>query len=467
MLRMQSPEEVTSSCRQGSELSMTRELTDAALGLRSILPLTASLSEAGRLALGGCDTVELLERYGSPLYVFDELTLRDKCREYLREFATRYPDCSVLYASKAFINLALAEIVLQEGLGLDVVSGGELAVALAVGFPAGRIYFHGNNKSEAELREALFAGVGRVVVDNFSEIELLQRLAKELDRTQAVLLRISPNVDPHTHAHTTTGTLDTKFGIPIETGQAEAAVRRVLACDALDLRGLHAHLGSPIFEMQPYKDAIEVLIAFGREMRARHGFELRELSPGGGFAVQYVEEQPAPPASAYAEAIVGALRGACGRYGMPLPHLTIEPGRSTVCRAGVALYTVGATKEIPGVRRYVAVDGGMADNIRPAIYGARYEALLANRPLDGPDEIVTIAGKFCESGDILIRDARLPRVDTGDIVAIPAAGAYCLAMASNYNHATRPAVVLVAGGQARLIRRRETYEDLMRFDVRL
>jgi len=446
---------------------MTRELADAPLGLRSILPLTASLSEAGRLALGGCDTVELLERFGSPLYVFDELTLRDKCREYLREFANRYPDSSVLYASKAFINLAVAQIVLQEGLGLDVVSGGELAVALAAGFPADRIYFHGNNKSEGELREALVAGVGRIVLDNFSEIELLQRLAVELARTQPVLLRVTPNVDPHTHAHTTTGTLDTKFGIPIETGQAEAALRRVLACDALDLRGLHAHLGSPIFELRPYEDAIEILIAFAAEMRARHGFDLRELSPGGGFAVQYVEEQPAPAAAEYAEAIVNALRGACDRYALPLPHLTVEPGRSTICRAGVALYTVGATKEIPGVRRYAAVDGGMADNIRPAIYGAKYEALLANRPLEASDETVTIAGKFCESGDILIRDARMPRVETGDIVAIPAAGAYCLAMSSNYNHATRPAVVLVAEGQARLIRRRETYEDLMRFDARL
>jgi diaminopimelate decarboxylase len=441
--------------------------TGEAVRLGSILPITTSIGESGRLAFAGCDTADLLEQFGSPLYVFDEATLREKCREYLREFRSRYSDCSVLYASKAFINLAIAQIMQQEGLGLDVVSGGELAVALAAGVLASDIYFHGNNKSAAELREALTAGIGRVVIDNLSEIDLLQELAAAIQVTQPVLLRISPNVDPHTHAHTTTGTLDTKFGIPIETGQAEEAVRRVLACDALDLRGIHAHLGSPIFELQPYEEAIEVLIAFSAEMGTRHNFELREFSPGGGFAVQYVEEQPAPAAAEYAEAIVTALRRACGRLGLPEPHLSIEPGRSTICRAGVALYTVGATKEIPGVRRYVAVDGGMADNIRPAIYGSRYEAILANRPLDAPDETVTIAGKFCESGDILVRDARLPRVNRGDVIAIPAAGAYCLAMSSNYNHATRPAVVLVAAGQARLIRRRETYEDLMRFDVRL
>lgn len=433
----------------------------------SILPVTARVDEQGHLAIGGCDTPELLRRFGSPLYVFDERTLRDKCREYQREFRSRYPETSVLYASKAFLNLAIATIMQQEGMGLDVVSGGELAVALAAGFPPGRVDFHGNNKGEQELRQAIDAGIGRVVVDNFHELELLDRIAAEAGKQQDVLLRLSPGVDPHTHVHTTTGTLDTKFGIPIETGQAEEAVRRAMAAPHLRLRGFHAHLGSPIFELEPYERAIEIMIDFAAQMRQRCGFTLEQFSPGGGFAVQYVEDEPAPPASAYAEMIVGSLRRSCERHGVPLPRLTVEPGRSTICRAGVALYTVGSSKEIPGLRRYVSVDGGMADNIRPAIYGSRYEALLANRPQEQPQETVTIAGKFCESGDVLIRDARLPRVAAGDVIAIPATGAYCLAMSSNYNHATRPAVVLVNAGAARLIRRRETYEDLMRLDVAL
>lgn len=446
---------------------MAGHLTAEGLRLRSILPLTATVNEQDHLALGGCDTLDLLQRFGSPLYVFDEQTIREKCREYLHEFRSRYPETSVLYASKAYLNLAISAIMEQEGMGLDVVSGGELAVALAAGFPAERIDFHGNNKSREELREAVAAGIGRVAVDNFHEIELLNAVAGALGRRQDVLLRLSPSVDPHTHVHTTTGTLDTKFGIPIETGQAEEAVQRTLAAPHLRLLGLHAHLGSPIFELEPYEQATEIIIGFAAEMRRRHGFGLAEFSPGGGFAVQYVEDQPAPPASAYAEMIVGSLRRACARHDLPLPKLSVEPGRSTICRAGVALYTTGASKTIPGLRRYVSVDGGMADNIRPAIYGAKYEALLANRPLEVADETVTIAGKFCESGDVLIRDARLPHVEAGDTVAIPAAGAYCLAMSSNYNHATRPAVVLVNEGEARLIRRRETYEDLMRLDCPL
>ncbi|HTE85873.1 MAG TPA: diaminopimelate decarboxylase [Dehalococcoidia bacterium] len=443
---------------------MTQDVTTDALRLRPILPVTAAVGKSGHLSLGGCDTLALLGEFGSPLYVFDELTLRDKCREYLTEFGGRYHDVSVLYASKAFISLAIARIVEQEGLGLDVVSGGELAVAMRANFPLEKVYFHGNNKSPDELRTAVEAGIGRVVIDNFYELDLLDRIAGAAGRTQPVLLRISPNVDPHTHMHTTTGTLDTKFGIPIETGQGEEAVWRALHSEHLELRGIHAHLGSPIFELDPYERAIEVLIGFAAEMR-RHGFALQEFSPGGGFAVQYVQDQPAPPAAAYAEVITDSIRRWCAVRGLPLPHLTIEPGRSTICRAGVALYTAGASKDIPGVRRYVAVDGGMADNVRPAIYGSKYEAMLANRPLEDATETVTIAGKFCESGDILIRDARLPRVEAGDVVAIPASGAYCLAMSSNYNHAPRPAVVLVSGGKARLIRRRESYDDLMRLDV--
>jgi diaminopimelate decarboxylase len=437
----------------------------AALPLASVLPLTAAVNEAGHLSLGGWDAIELLQRFGSPLYVFDETTLREQCRAFLREFRAIQPDTRVRYASKAYLGRALAALIKEEGLGLDVVSGGELAVALSVGFPATEIDFHGNNKSEQELTEAVEAAIGHVVVDNFHELALLDRVAQAHGRRQPIMLRLSPSVDPHTHGHTTTGILDSKFGFPIETGQAAEAVRLALAAPGLELRGYHAHLGSPIFELEPYEQSSDVMMAFAEQMVERHQFVPREFSPGGGFAVQYLATQPAPDVGAYARVVLGSLAAACERHHLPLPTVSIEPGRSIVGRAGVALYTVGARKEIPDLRTYISVDGGMADNIRPAIYGSQYEAIVANRLLDPAEETVTIAGKYCESGDILIRDARLPRLQPGDAIAIPASGAYCLAMASNYNLALKPAILLVRSGQARLIRRRETYEDLMRMDV--
>jgi diaminopimelate decarboxylase len=434
--------------------------------LRPIFPRTAGLSPEGRLSLGGCDAVELARQYGTPLYVFDEVELRESMRAYRRAFEALYDRVRVSYASKAFLARWIAAIAQEEGLGFDAVSGGELAVLLAAGVPAGAIDLHGNNKSETELREALAAGVRRVVVDNLYELELLGRVAGEAGRRQPILLRLSPGVDPHTHVKTTTGTLDSKFGIPIVTGDAERAVRRALELASVELTGLHCHLGSPIFEIEPYIRAAEVVLGFASEMRARYGFELREYSPGGGFAAQYVREQPAPAPEAYAEAIVTSVRRGCERHGLPLPALTIEPGRALVARAGVALYTVGAIKRVPGVRTFVAVDGGMADNIRPAMYGSRYEVMLASRAPEGEPEVVTIAGKYCESGDILAKDVALPPLRPGDLLAMPAAGAYQIAMASNYNMALKPAIVLVRDGVARLVRRRETYRDLMNTDVR-
>ena len=408
----------------------------------------------------------LAEEFGTPLYVFDEEELRGNCRDYREAFASRYANSAVVYASKAYLALWIATLMEEEGLGLDVVSGGELAVARRAGFPMERLLFHGNNKSEQELREALGGGgIGRIVIDNFHELAMLERIAGELGVRQQVLVRVSPNVDPHTHVKTTTGVLDTKFGFVMEGGQAGEAVRLVMASPHLELMGLHCHLGSPIYGLEPHALANDVMIAFAREMRDRHGLELREYSPGGGFAMQYVRDQPAPTPDDYAEAIVGSLRQALEREGLPEPLLTVEPGRSIVARAGVALYTVGARKEMPGVRTYVSVDGGMADNIRPAMYDARYEALVANRVGDAPEERVTVAGKYCESGDVLLRDIELPRLEAGDLLALPGSGAYCLSMGSNYNHAPRPAAVLVRDGEARLVRRRETYEDMMRADV--
>ncbi|MDP2674741.1 MAG: diaminopimelate decarboxylase [Dehalococcoidia bacterium] len=430
-----------------------------------ILPLTAAVNEAGHLSLGGCDAVALAREFGTPLYVFDEETLRERCREFQSQFRARYPDTVVAYAAKAYLGRALAAIVAEEGMALDVVSGGELAIAASVGFPPERIYFHGNNKLESELKEALAYGVGRVVIDNFHEMHMLNGLAQAAGVPQPVLLRLSPGVDPHTHAHTTTGTLDSKFGIPLPTGQAEAAVRQALEMPGLDVKGLHAHLGSPVFEIGPYREAVEVMLGFAAEMAQKHGLRLEEFSPGGGFAVQYVEDKPPPSVADYAEAVTAAVTEGCREHGLPLPKLIIEPGRAIVARAAVALYTVGSSKEVPGLRRFVSVDGGMADNIRPPLYGSQYSALVANKPLETRRETVTVAGRYCESGDILMRDAELAPLAAGDILAMATAGAYALPMASNYNASLRPAVVLVRDGEAKLIRRRERYHDLIRSDV--
>ncbi len=433
--------------------------------LAPILPLTAAVNEAGHLTLGGCDAVDLARDFGTPLYVFDEETLRRQCREFQSQFRSRHPDTVVAYAAKAYLGRALAAILADEGMALDVVSGGELAIAASVSFPPERIYFHGNNKSEAELREALDYGVGRVVIDNFHEMQLLNGLAQGARQRQPVLLRLSPGIDPHTHAHTTTGTLDSKFGIPLATGQGEAAVHQALEMPGLELMGLHVHLGSPISDIEPYRQAVRVVLAFASKMGRKHGLKLEEFSPGGGFAVQYVQGQAAPTVAQYAEAIVSVLADTCQEHGLPMPRLIIEPGRSIVARAAVALYTVGASKDVAGVRRFVSVDGGMADNVRPPLYGSQYSALVANKALETRRETVTIAGCYCESGDFLMRDAELPPLEAGDLLAMATAGAYALPLASNYNASLRPALVLVRDGEATLIRRRETYEDLMRADV--
>jgi diaminopimelate decarboxylase len=440
-------------------------MTEIDSSLRNIVPLTAAVDRAGHLTVGGCDTVELAREFGTPLYVFDEEDLRARCREFRSEFETRHPDALIVYAAKAYLGRALASLVAEEGLGLDVVSGGELACARAVDFPLDRVYFHGNNKSAQEIREALTADVGRVVVDNFRELVLLGDAAASLGRRQAVLLRITPGVDPHTHAYVSTGAVDSKFGLPLVGGLAEEALVQALASPGLEVMGLHYHLGSQLTETEPYRQAAEAVLPFAVRMKERHGLELREYSVGGGIAVPYTRDAATPSVADYAETVVGTLQEGCRHHGLPLPRLTVEPGRAIVARAAVALYTVGATKEVPGVRTYVAVDGGMADNIRPALYGSRYEVLVANRMGDPPQEKVTVAGRYCESGDVLVQEAEVPRLWAGDLLALPVSGAYGLAMASNYNWALRPAVVMVKDGHARLIRRRETYDDLLACDI--
>ena len=428
-----------------------------------LFPPASEVNDRGHLVVGGCDVIDLAAEFGTPLYLFDEAGLREKCREYKHEFDSRYEDTTVVYSCKAFINKALLILLQKEGIGLDVVSGGELGIARSVDFPMEQIYFAGNNKSRQELRQGLEWGLGRLVVDNFHELKMLSELVREMGCTQDILLRLTPGVDPHTHRYIATGVIDSKFGIPLALG--EKAVAMAMSMPGVNLLGLHFHIGSQITEVEPYQESIRNLLSLTAEMKQKHGFELKELDVGGGFAVQYTLDTPAPPVSVYAEAITSGVVAACREQGLDLPHLVVEPGRSMVARAGLAVYTAGVVKDIPNVRRYVSVDGGMADNIRPALYQARHEAVVANKMTEPEADTITIAGKFCEPGDVLIRDIALPPVVAGDIIAVPGCGAYCLPEAMNYNASFKPPVVLVKDGKARLIRRRETLEDLTRCDV--
>ena len=429
-----------------------------------VFPISTQVNGQGHLTIGGCDLVDLIAEFGSPLYVYDEATLLHQAEAFKSAFTADHPDSKVLYASKAFINVGLARLLSANGLGFDIVSGGEMAVLRAADVPADSVYFHGNNKTPQELREAVEWGIGHVVVDSFYELGLLDELAGAAGKMQAVLVRVSPSIDAHTHRLTTTGVLDSKFGFPLETGQAKEAVRIAVNAKHLDMRGLHFHLGSPIFELEPYEEAVGRVIEFASEMR-EEGMELREFSPGGGFAIAYTEEDDPPPPAAYAKAIIDALRAGCAAHNLPDPSLVIEPGRSITGPAGVAVYTIGAIKDVPGVRTFVSVDGGMGDNIRPALYGSNYVAVVADKADAAATQTVTVAGKYCESGDILVRDAEIPPVSAGNLIAIPAAGAYTPSMASTYNAIGRPAMVIVKDGKATLIRRRESYADLMSQDV--
>lgn len=436
------------------------------LPIADVLPISASINGAGRLAIQGRDVREIVEEFGSPLYIYDEATIRAMCRDFVTSFREVYPQTEIEYSTKAFSNPAVLKIIEDEGLHIDVVTGGELAFALAADFPVEKINFHGNNKTRQELMEAVEAGIGRITIDSFHEIELLNEVAGELGKTQAVNLRLSPSVDPHTHRLTSTGVLDSKFGFSIETGDAEKAVDSALSQSNLDVKGLHFHLGSPLFELEPYDEAVEYVCAFATRMKYVHGLEMEEFSPGGGMAIGYLGSKLPPSIAEYATTIAESLTAACTKYGLTEPRMIIEPGRSIVGRAGVAVYTVGGIKRIPGVRTYISVDGGMGDNIRPALYEAEYEVMSVDDPSGEFFGTATIAGKFCESGDVLARDVKLPEVGPGDLLALPASGAYCVPMASNYNVQPRPAIVLVTEqSETRLIRRRETYADLLATSV--
>ncbi|HEY3218822.1 MAG TPA: diaminopimelate decarboxylase [Candidatus Limnocylindria bacterium] len=425
-----------------------------------LFPNGTQVTTADHLSVGGCDLVELADRFGTPLYLYDVATIHARTAAYREALAHSYPGrAMVCYAAKAYLAPWLLRLLAPEGLGLDVVSGGELYVAAAADFPRDRIYFHGNNKGEDELVYALGQKIARVVVDNLEEVERLGRLASARDMRQAVLLRLAPGVDVHTHAHLATGAPDTKFGLDIASGAAEEGVRAILAQRSLDLRGFHAHIGSQIDELEPYRASVEHIFAFAAAMRTKTGFVMREMSPGGGYAVRYVPEDPQVDPIAMVRGVASAVVAAAKTHGFDLPELTIEPGRSIVGQAGVALYRVGSVKR--GARTYVAVDGGMADNIRPTAYGATYTAMLANRARDKSDVEVAIAGKYCETGDILIQKIGLPMPRAGDLIAIPVSGAYQLSMASNYNLAARPAVVVLTDGGAELVTERQTYAELV------
>ncbi len=428
-----------------------------------LFPLSAEINKAGHLVIGGCDAVDLAERHGTPLYVIDELSIRRRCHEFKEEFTRRYADTAVVYASKALLLPAIASVIKDEGMGLDVVSGGELFMADAAGFPMDSIYFHGNNKSEEELKTALKKHIGRIVVDGLDELETLARLAEKSGHVPDILLRITPGIEAHTHAHIATGGAGSKFGFPLFL--AEEAISKAMAEPSVNLVGLHFHVGSLINEVSPYLESIDLVLELAADMKKKYGFELEEFNIGGGFSVAYTLEDAVPEISYYAENITSRIISKCKALKLSLPGLVIEPGRSMVARSGVALYRAGNIKDPTGTLRYVAVDGGMADNIRPALYSSKYEAALANRMNDKDVAQVTIAGRFCESGDILVRGIQLPEVKRGDVIAIPVCGAYCIPMSSNYNAVPRPAVVMVAEGRDRVVRMRETYQELIRGDV--
>jgi diaminopimelate decarboxylase len=419
-----------------------------------VYPAGSRVNEQGRLEIAGCDVVALAEEFGTPAYIYSEEDIRARAAEYVRAFSERTDDFEVIYASKALPATAAYSLLREQGLSVDVASGGELHMALAAGFEPDRIHLHGNNKSERDLSYAFEAGVGHVVLDSFDEIERAERL---LDRPQRVLIRITPGVVASTHSYIQTGQEDSKFGFGLADGLAERAVKRVRESDRLELVGLHAHIGSQIFDLEAYVKAIEVLADFTRSL----DLQPEVLNVGGGLGIAYLEGDEPPSIDDYVDVKVRGIE----RVFDPVPRIAIEPGRSLVGNAGVTAYRVGTVKEIPGVRTYVAVDGGMSDNLRPMLYDARYEALIADRAAATPDTEATIAGMHCESGDVLIREAMIAAPRVGDVLVTPATGAYGHAMANNYNGVPRPPVVFCREGQARVVVRRETWDDLLARDA--
>ncbi|HUC92397.1 MAG TPA: diaminopimelate decarboxylase [Paenibacillus sp.] len=426
---------------------------------------TSKINAKGHLEIGGCDVSGLAAEFGTPLYIVDEALVRQRAREYVEAFRASGLKFQVAYASKAFSVMAMCAIAEQENLSLDVVSDGELYTALKAGFPSQRIHFHGNNKTPDEINMALDADIGCFVVDNFVELHLLNALAGDKGIKVNVLLRITPGVEAHTHEFISTGQTDSKFGFDLGNGAAYEGIKQAIALANLNVLGVHSHIGSQIFEVEGFRMAVDRVAAFAVQVRDELGLTFQVINLGGGFGIRYTEADAPLPIATYVKAITDAIIAHFTEAKFPLPEIWVEPGRSMVGDAGTTLYTVGTSKDIPGVRKYVAVDGGMTDNPRPALYDSKYEAILANRANDPKEESVSIAGKCCESGDMLIWDLELPKVRTGDLLAVFCTGAYNYAMASNYNRIRRPAVVFVKDGEASLAVKRESLDDIVVNDV--
>jgi diaminopimelate decarboxylase len=428
---------------------------------------TQSIDEQGQLTIGGTSAMTLANTYGTPLFVYDTALIKERARAFMQTFESAGVKAQVAYASKAFSSIAMYQLAAKEGLSLDVVSGGELYTAIHAGFPVERIHFHGNNKSDEELNFALDSGIGCIVVDNFYEIDQLKRLTTYKKMNINILLRVTPGIEAHTHDYITTGQADSKFGFDLNNGQADQAFQLVKDDIYIQLLGMHCHIGSQIFDTVAFSLAAKKLIAKMIAWRTQFDFVCPVLNLGGGFGIRYTEEDKPLQPAVYVEDMIKSIQSEIGLLEYPMPEIWIEPGRSLVGDAGTTLYTIGSQKEVPGVRNYLAVDGGMSDNIRPALYQAKYDAAVANKMTAESTTRYTVAGKCCESGDKLIENITLPKVEAGDTLAVFCTGAYGYSMASNYNRLPRPAVVFVEQGQHRMVIKRETYEDLIRLDCSL
>lgn len=430
--------------------------------------VTSSLgaNEKGHLTVGGMDAVELAEKYGTPLYLLDERTIRGHCRTFQQSIDDNYGGKGLaVYASKALNCKEMCRIIKEEGLGIDVVSGGELYTALSVDFPPEKIVFHGNNKTADEIKMALESGVGRIVVDNLTELRTIEKMANELGKKPGVMIRIKPGIDAHTHNFIRTGQIDSKFGFALETGEAFEAVREVLEQKNVTLKGVHCHIGSQIFEIEPFKAAAEVMLGFIAKVKNELSYEIKELNLGGGFGIRYLKDDDAKLYKTFMEQVSVTVKETCAGLGLNIPFIMIEPGRSIVGPAGTTLYTVGAVKTIPGIRNYVSVDGGMTDNPRYILYQSEYSVAVANKINEPADYVATVAGRCCESGDLVQENTKIQTPEPGDILAVFCTGAYNYSMASNYNRVPKPPIVMISEGKSKVIVKREIYEDLVKNDI--
>lgn len=423
------------------------------------------INQAGHLEIGDVDSVDLAEKYGTPLYVYDVGIIRENCRAFTSTFKSLGVNAQVAYASKAFSTVAMLQVAKQEGLSLDVVSEGEMYTAIQAGFPTEKIHLHGNNKSIEELTMAIEHNIGCIVVDNFHDIDLLDHLLSHHDYEIDVLIRVTPGIESNTHHYIMTGNEDSKFGFNLHNGQADEAFRRLYKHEHIRFKGVHCHIGSQIFETEGYLKATEILFDKLSKWQTDYGYVPDILNLGGGFGIRYTETDQPLPYQTYVEEIVSAVKHHVDRLGMSLPEIWLEPGRAIVGNAGITLYTIGSMKEIPGIRHYISVDGGMTDNLRPALYDAKYEGIVANKGNEKPIKKASIAGKCCESGDMLIWDLPVPKVSSGDILAVFSTGAYGYSMASHYNRLPKPAIVFVENGKDQLVVRRETYKDITALDL--